>query len=139
MQPSFEERSVWVQLFSVILVLGGYLVASARLMRAGITEIAPFVPLFSVAVVLLVVLLGVGHAVAAAMGKPEKTDERDRLIGWRAESSTSWLLATGVVGAIAAILLRGEPVWVAHILLASLFVSEVAKLVVQLVLYRRGV
>ena len=51
----------------------------------------------------------------------------------------SWLLATGVLTAITGLVLSVDNVWVAHILLASLFLSEVLKYVFQIVYYRRGV
>ncbi len=139
MLPSFEERSVWVQLFSLLAVLGGYFAVSGWMLSRGIEHIGPYVPLFIVATVLLVVVLVLGHIGAAVVGKAEKRDERDRLIGWRAESNSSWLLGAGVFCAITALAFGIQPVWIAHLLLASLFASELLKLSLQVVYYRRGV
>jgi len=139
MLPSFEEKSVWVQLISLLVVLGGYFLVSGFMLARGVVVLAPYIPLFIVSVVLLVIVLVVGHILAAVTGTPEKRDERDRLIGWRAESNSSWILAVGVFGALNAIAFSVAPVWIAHILLASLFASEAMKLTLQIVYYRRGV
>ncbi len=139
MLPSFEEKSVWVQLVSLVVVLGAYFVVSGIMLANGVVVLAPYVPVFAVAVVLLVLVLALGHAAAALTGKPEKRDERDRLIGWRAESNSSWMLGAGVFCAISALILGIETVWVAHLLLASMLASEMLKLSLQIVYYRRGV
>ena len=139
MLPSFEERSVWVQFVGLLVVLAGYGLVSVAMLTAGVSHPAPFVVVMSVATVLLVVLLAVGHAIAALAGAPEARDERDRLIGWRAESGSSWLLATGVVAAIGTLLVGWPALWVAHLLMLSLFASEILKLALQLRWYRKGV
>ncbi|WP_434415886.1 hypothetical protein [Nannocystis pusilla] len=43
-----------------------------------------------------------------------------------------------MIGAIGALVVAVEPVWVAHLLLLSLYLSELARLALQLVYYRRG-
>lgn len=139
MLPSFEEKSVWVQFLSLVLVLGAYFVISGSLLARGVFTLVPYVPLFAVAVVVLVIILIIGHALAAITGRAEPRDERDRLIGWRAESNSSWLLAAGVFAAICALIAGIEAVWIAHLLLASLFASELLKLSLQILYYRRGV
>jgi len=100
--------------------------------------VAAFVPLFFVAVVLLVVVLVAGHTVVAIASKPEGRDERDRLIGWRAERNSSWILSVGVLTAITGMVLAIPNVWIAHLLMFSMLLSEVARYVFQLVYYRRG-
>ena len=138
MGSSFEEKSVWIQLVAMVLALGGYFVVAGRMLSAGVMALPPYVPLFVVTVVLMVVLLVAGHVVAAVASRPEGRDERDRLIGWRAENNSSWLLATGVLGAVTAMIFAVPNVWVAHLLLLSLFASEVLGFVLRLVYYRRG-
>ena len=58
------------------------------------------------------------------------SDRRQRLQARRS--------ATGVIGAIGALVVAVEPVWVAHLLLLSLYLSELARLALQLVHDRRG-
>jgi uncharacterized membrane protein HdeD (DUF308 family) len=139
MNASFEEKSVWIQLVGMVLVLGAYFVVAGRMLAAGVTALPAYAALFAVAVVLMVILLVTGHVVAAIASRPEGRDERDRLIGWRAEHNSSWLLATGVLSAVTAMVFSVDPVWVAHLLLLSLFLSEVLGFVLRLVYYRRGV
>lgn len=139
MGASFEERSVWVQLVSTVVVLGGYFVVAMRMMSSGIDTLVAYVPLFAGAVILLVLVLIVGSIVVALLGKREGRDERDRLISWRAESNSGWILAAGVLTGITAMILSVDNVWVAHLLLLSLLLSEVAKYALQLFYYRRGI
>ncbi len=105
----------------------------------GVSVLPPFVPVFAVAIIFIVAVNIAGHVVAAIASRPDEADERDRLIGWCAESRSSWILGVGVIGAIMALILSVGGVWVAHLLLISLFGSEVAKDVLQIVYYRRGI
>lgn len=138
MNASFEEKSVWIQLISMVAVLGSYFVVAARLLSRGVTVLIAFVPLFIVAVGLLVAVLVVGHIVVAIASRPEGRDERDRLIAWRAESNSSWILGVGVIAAITGMVVSVDNVWIAHFLMLSMLLSEVAKFIFQLVYYRRG-
>ena len=139
MGMSFEERSVWIQLASLVVGLGGYLVVAGLMTSNGVTALPAFVPVFVVAIALIVAINVAGHVVAAIASRPHEADERDRLIGWCAESRSSWILGVGAIGAITALLLSIGGVWVAHLLLISLFLSEVVKEVLQIIYYRRGV
>lgn len=138
MTASFEERSVWIQLISMLLVLGGYFFIAGRMLAAGVTVLPAYVPVFVVAVVLMVVVLVVGHTAVAIVSRPGGRDERDRLIAWRAESRSGWLVATGVLTGITGMVLSVPSVWIAHLLLLSLFLAELLKMVLQLIDYRRG-
>lgn len=139
MGASFEEKSVWIQLAGTVLGLGAYFVVAGRMLSAGVTALPAYVPLFVLAIVLIVILLVAGFVVAAIASRPEGRDERDRLIGWRAESNSGWLLAVGVLAAITGMIFSIENVWIAHLLLLSLFLSEVLGFILRLVYYRRGV
>lgn len=139
MSLSFEEKSVWIQLVSVAIALGAYFAVAATMHANGVDILIPYMPLLVLAVVVIVVINVAGHIVAAITGRPEKRDERDRLITWRAESNSGWILAVGAMGAITAMLFGLGDVLVAHILLASLFIAEIVGFTLQLVYYRRGV
>ena len=139
MNTFFAERSAWVQLVSLLLVLGGYSWVAGQMILQGVTALPSYAAVFTVSIVLMVVVMVVGHAAAAIVSRPDDGDERDRLIRWRAESYSGWLLATGILVGLAGMVLSVSNVWVAHLLLLSLFLSEVLKLVLQLVFYRRGV
>lgn len=138
MVPSFEERSAWVQLVALGLGLGGYFATAGRLLASGVMEMPPYIAVFAVSVVLLIMVMIAGHVLAAMLGTPEDADERDRLIGWKAEARSSWVLGAGVFCAITALAFDVEAVWVANGLLLSMFASEMLKLALQVVSYRRG-
>ncbi|MEO1279105.1 MAG: hypothetical protein AAFV77_09130 [Planctomycetota bacterium] len=139
MLPSFEERSVWVQLVGLGLALGGYFASAGPMLAAGVMHMAPYIAVFAVCLVLLIVVQIVGHIAAALLGGTDDSDERDRLIGWKAEARSSWVLGLGVFGAIGSLAFGIEGVWVANGLLLALFASEMLKLALQAVSYRRGV
>lgn len=139
MLPSFEERSVWVQLVALGLGLGGYFAAAGPMLARGVMEMAPYIAVFAMSLVLLVGVMIAGHVIAAFFGGTEEEDERDRLIGWKAEARSSWVLGAGVFIAIGALVFSVEAVWVANGLLLSLFASEMLKLLLQAVSYRWGV
>jgi len=138
MSASFEEKSVWIQLIGTVVGLGAYFVIAGRMLAAGVTELPAYVPLFIVTVVLMVIVLVAGHIVAALVGRPEARDERDRLISWRAESNSGWVVATGVLTGITGMVFSIPGVWTAHVLLLSLVLSEMLGFVLRLVYYRRG-
>lgn len=135
---SFEERSVWIQLIALSLTLGAYFFVAWQMWSHGVNILPPYAAVFTVAVVLLVVVLVAGYLISALASRPDGRDERDRLIEWRAESHSGWLLAVGVLGGITAMLFSVSNVLTAHLLLGSLFLSEILKLVLQLASYRRG-
>lgn len=139
MSASFEEKSVWIQLAGTTIGLGAYFVVAGMMYTSGVRALPAYVPLFAAAVILIVILLVIGHIIAAVTSRPEGRDERDRLIEWRAESNSAWLLAVGILGAVTAMIFSLDNVWVAHLLLLSLFVSEALGFILRLVYYRRGV
>ena len=140
MHMSSEEKSAWIVLCSLVGVFGLYFLVAARLLTAGVTDsVAPFVPLFAVVVVLLVVVLAVGHAAAALGARPDGPDERDQQIERRAESGSSWILGAGVLAAAFGLALPLGRAWIANGLLLALVVSEVVSYGLRLYFYRRGV
>jgi len=140
MGASFEEKSVWIQLVGMIIGLGAYFVTAGRMLAAGITALPAYLGVFLAAVLFMVVVLVVGHIVVAIFSRRNDfdTDERDRIIGWRAESNSGWVVAAGVVCALGAMVAGIELAWIANGLLASLFLSEVLGYVLRIVYYRRG-
>lgn len=138
MDASFEEKSAWIQFTSLLLALAGYGWVAVRLLAAGVEAMPAYAAVFGVSVVAIVVVNVVGHAAAALLGGVDERDERDRLIEWRAESRSGWLLGAGVVLSICGLAAGVGAVWIGNALLLSLFLSELLRLVLQLVDYRRG-
>ena len=139
MSASFEEKSAWVTLLGLLAAYAVYFAIAARMMSAGVTEVLAYAPLFAVSVMVLVAFLVAGHVAVAVVGGRQESDERDRLIAWRAEHGSSWILGAGVVGAIFALAAPIPKIWVAHSLLATLFLAEIANRALQIYYYRRGV
>lgn len=138
MSASFEEKSVWIQLLSMVLVLGGYFVVALRMADEGVEDLRAYVPLFTISVVLQVVVMVVGHIVAAATSRSRQADERDRQIAWRAESRASGLLGLGILVAITGMVFQLSTVWIAHLLLGALMLNHLVTYLLQLIAYRRG-
>ena len=144
---SFEERSAWIQLISQLVGMGAYTAVAGPILAEGVraveeearAQVAPpsFFPVL-LAVALIIAINVVGHAVAAIASRPEGRDERDRVIGWRAAHGSEWVLGLGTVVGITALMFELEGVWIAHLLLLFLFLSEVLCCVLKLAFYRRG-
>ena len=139
MNASFEEKSVWIQLVCVLGTFILYCLIAWTMLSHGVDTLVPFVGVFLSTVILLVILLVVGHLLAALTGRIEKPDERDRLIVWRSESNSAWMLVVGIFAAITAMLFSLSNVWIAHILILSLYLSQTMQYLFQIRYYRRGV
>ena len=135
---SFEEWSVRLQLGGLALSLTGYLFLASRMLASGVTALPAFGAVFAVSVVLLIVFLIGGHIAVAIVRRPDGRDERDRLIGWRGEARSGWLLASGIVIGLGCLVIGVPNVWTANLLLVSLYLGEMLGLALQLVDYRRG-
>lgn len=135
---SFQEKSVWVQLLGTAAAAGTYVVLAALMLPEAKASPAAHAVVFGVAVGLMVLVIGIGNGVAAWTTRIEERDERDRLIEWKSESRSSWLLVVGTLLALSALIARKEPVMVMHVLVSSLFVTAIAGFVLRLVYYRRG-
>jgi|APGre2960657468_1045069.scaffolds.fasta_scaffold02290_5 hypothetical protein len=135
---SFEERSVWIQLISMLLVLSGYFYIAWQMLSQGVLEVIAYAAVFIVAGVFTGLIIAAGHIAVAIASRHHGRDERDRLIEWRAESYSGWVLAAGVLVSVTGMALSWPNAWTANLLLFSLFLAEVLKFTLQLVLHRRG-
>ena len=95
MSASFEEKSIWIQLVGTGVSLAAYLWVAGVMYANGVDRLAAYAAVFGVAVVLMVIILVIGHILAAVTGRAEKRDERDRVIGWRSESNSAWCWRRG--------------------------------------------
>lgn len=138
MGPSFEEKSVWVQFVGTTVALATYVWIAAAMYMRGVDRLEPYTAVFAISVVWLVIILIVGHILAAVTGKHEDEDERDRLIAWRSESNSSWVLGVGVLAALACMVGSVPEVLTAHVLLLSLYASQLMQYGFQILYYRRG-
>lgn len=138
MVMSFEEKSVWVQFGAMGVVLGGYFALAGVMLGRGVDEVLAYVPLFVVSSILMGAVMAIGLIGTAILKRPEPRDERDRLIEWRSEARSSWVLGAGMLIGVGCMAASVSGAWVANLLLASMFCSEMLKYALQIVAYRRG-
>lgn len=139
MNASFEEKSVWIQFAGMALGLGAYFIVAGRLIAEGVRAMPAYAAVFMVAVAAMVVFLIAAYTLTAILSRPEARDERDRLIAWRAEHHSSWIVAVGVLAAITCMVLGIDNIWTANLLLLSLALSHMLGYTLQILAYRRGI
>lgn len=137
---SFQEKSTWITTTAMIIVYGWYFVSVlGQVGSVDVGEIG-YRGMMLVTVGALVVLLIVGHVLAAVIDPKEadRSDDRDREINRRGEFIGGYVLGTGVLVALAFAMFEVEHFWIANTLLLSLVISEVVTGAVKILLYRRG-
>lgn len=137
---TFQAKSAAAMLSILTVVYGWYFATTfAAAGRTPVSEIV-YQPLMIVVTIPIIVLAIVFHA-AIAIASPREagvTDERDRLIGLRGEKLGGLVLATGIFGGLVLAMFGGDSFWIAHTLLGTLVLAEIATAATKLVLYRRG-
>ena len=138
---SFQEKSNLVMTGLFVLVYGAYFANVLPPALGGEASLASVQWVLFAAVVFLVAGGVVGHILIAVStpGDADSADERDKLIEMRADARTSYVLGFGALMALGLALLEFDVFWIAHVLLAALVASEVAKGVFRAIDYRRGV
>jgi hypothetical protein len=137
MNLSFQEKTLWLMLISLVAVFGFYF--AHALPDAGRDVMPQQVALFIAAIVLLVVMQVAGLIVIAIIDRRPGADERSRLIGLKGTRNGAYVLATGVFGALCAGLLTEGNFIFTHVLLGSWVLAQLVETGSQLWLYRRGV
>ncbi len=136
MNLSFQEKSLWLMLMSLIGCFAFYFLTV--LPAPGIDVMPQQVVLFVMAVVMLVIVQVAGHIVIAIVDRRFETDERDRLIGLKSARIAGYVLATGVFASLcAALLTKGNFVFT-HLLLGFWVLAQIVEVGSQLLHYRRG-
>ncbi len=128
---SFRERSSWIVVAGLVLGYGWYLVEVVR-DRTGGGD-----PWLVVAMVVgLVALVAVGHAVLAATTRGTGGERSG--VTRRGRASGGIVLAVGAVATLVLAVLQAPHLWIAHVTLASLVLSEVVAHVVGIAHARTG-
>ena len=136
MGTSFQEKSLWLMLVSLIVCSGLYFGAGLPSPSANVRP--DQMVLFGLAVGLLVVLQIVGHLAIVVLDRRTQTDERDRLIGLKATRNAAYVLATGVFFALCAALWTSGNFVFTHVLLGSWVLAQLVETGSQPYLHRRG-
>jgi Ca2+/Na+ antiporter len=137
---TYREKSAAASIAAIVLVYGFY---AFRLMGAPKLLATPLAPVHAVgalvgSTVLLVIILSAIHIVIVARARPEKVDERDRIVGLRSVRNGYYMLAACLWGVAMLALTGRPPVLLAYLLVAGFAVAEVVRYASQLVYYRTG-
>jgi hypothetical protein len=143
---SFNEKSLLATLLAVSFTAAFYFQEVQAMLATGNRDSGDIAVAAIVAVILLIAIEAVHHAIIAAKGgETESDDERDRAVRLRGAAAERRALEAGVVVVIGHIavgsLLRPANVdlfLVGNLLVAVLVVAEVAGRGLELWLYRRG-
>lgn len=141
MPLSFQEKSLWLLLTSLLLVFGLYFASALPMESLYISEAN--VAIFILMIVLLVVIQIIGHILLALTSLKELTqgvqeDERDKLITLKASNISSYVLVVGVLLALTLCLFIPGNFVFAHVLLGFWVAAQVVEIALQLYFYRRG-
>jgi hypothetical protein len=138
---SFQEKSNLAMTVIFALVYGAYFATVLPPALAGEASLDAVKGLLFGAVVFLVVGGVVTHMLIAIASPKEADafDERDKLIEMRADARTGYVVCAGALIAMGLALLEADVFWIAHLLLASVVLGELAKGVWRAIDYRRGV
>jgi hypothetical protein len=139
-EVTFQAKSTAAMLGILTVVYGCYFVIMFSV--AGRTPVDQIVyqPVMIIVTIPLVILAILVHIVIAitAPSEVDVSDERDRIIALRGEAFGGLVLGVGVFCGLVLVMFGGHSFWIAHALLGSLVVAEMASAVLMLVLYRRG-
>lgn len=135
MSRSFQEKSSWVTLATVVVVFGFYFAVS---LPGATVDIRPHqVFRFTGFVVILAAIQVIGHVAIALHDRRTQTDERDRLIALRGTRNGAYVLSAGVFGALCVGLLVPGNFAFMHALLGAWVVAQLVETGSRLWLYRR--
>lgn len=136
---SFREKTAWISFVSMLLVFGIYFTA-VGLAMAGRLEYSQafswFIQLVFAFVALRVVLRLI-VAKRAPLDAKVPADEREKLIGLKADRVSGYILAAGVFVAIFTLHLGAGRRELAHAVLLAFAISQLAKHAAVIALHRR--
>jgi hypothetical protein len=144
MNLSFEEKSAWGSLLAIVVAAWLFFPRAVAHIAAG-GELVDLALRVAFVIGVIIAIEVVYHAVAAANAKDRGSDERDAMIGLKADRIAGFVLAFGVVWIAGTIMVRsaapGTPavpssVMVSIYLLLALTASEASKLMSQIWFYR---
>ena len=136
---SFREKTAWISLVSLLLVFGIYFTV-VGLAMAGRLQYSQTFNLFLqlvLAFVVLQVVLRLIVAKRAPLDAKVPADEREKLIGLKADRVAGYILAVGVFVAIFTLHLGADRGELAHSVLLAFAISQLAKHAAVIVLHRR--
>ena len=136
---SFQEKSTWVILLTMVLVYGWYFATVMSEVASTAVGDIDYQGTMIVTVIAVVVLVIIGTIlITVAGGGDDSSDERDKAINRYGEYVGGFALAIGALAALAMAMIEVEQFWIANTILAGLVLSEIVANVTKIALYRRG-
>ena len=123
MNLSYQEKSIWGSLIATLIVYGRYYALGAR-------------GSLVVTVIALIIIEIVCQGVISVLSRPERKDERDRVIAARAYRVAYTILVAGV---LTILFISDFVAPTVKTLFLALVVADAGKSVTRLYYYRRGV
>ena len=144
MDLTFQEKSLWISLITTVVMFGIYFFLAFNIILnpdvEGIPERFSIGALFTLVVIVVVIIEAVTHTLLAIINKPDKEDERAKLVSLKATRNGAIVLAIGVWLSFASLAFSSmAPMLVAHLLLSSFILAEIVRFSSQLVYFRVGV
>ena len=147
---SYQERRAIVSFISTILISAIYSAFmvqrypegnpySADIFRFWGYFFMILIPVSIVARIFIRILFNITNRIATKDKEPSITDERDRLIGFKATRNTFYVFTFGFLLAMGALIIEMPPTSMFIILFCSGIVSEMVGDISQLYFYRRGI
>lgn len=136
---SFEEKSTWGMLATMIIVYGWYFSTIGGDLGGDVSSI-DYQGTMLVTVLAVVAIAVVFHILIAVVDPKgsDQSDERDRYINRFGEYIGGFVLTAGALAGMGMAMAEFEYFFVANTILAGLVLSEIVSGVTKIVLYRRG-
>lgn len=136
---SFKEKSAWIVFISTLITALTYF-GALGLSFAGYIRYSSVLHLFVALMIGLLVVQVIAHIVVAMRAPAEAkipTDERERIIGWKADRVGYYTLIAGALLGIVTIHLGAKAPDIAHAVLLAFVLSQLAKYGTIVRLHRR--
>jgi len=143
---TFEEKSIWISLVSILLLYGGYFIGVMDgIEGTSMTSIAASM----LGIILFLVVIEIaGYVAITIFHRPETADERDEFINGQAARLGYFVLGFGVITLLGYLVIKGalieetsqeiSLVDITNLLLFVLVFSEVVHYAARLFYYRRS-
>ena len=139
---SFEEKSTWTMLLTMLVVYGWYFMQVTRSLSnaGGVVGNVDYRDIMLATVMLLVIILVVAHTAIGVLAPKEADlrDERDRQINRVGEYIGGYVAAGAALTGMGMAMYEQPHFWIANAILLGLVLSEVVSCTAKLILYRRG-
>lgn len=137
---TFQEKSAITMTTILAVVFGAYFALVLAVIAGTPDRDLAYTGLLIGVGVILTILAATSHVFLAVVFRSQANayDERDRVVGLRAERIAGYVLAVGVCAGIGLAMTQVEAFWIAQALIASLVAAEVLEGITKVVLYRRS-